>query len=91
MKQSEFEAALRRDGYQVFYGGSKPGEVNPDHAHPWHGRVLVIGGELALTRGGRTDTFRAGDCCDVAPGEVHAEQAGAQGAALVIGRRMPAG
>ena len=42
MNQSDFEADLRREGYQIFYGGLKAGEVNPDHSHAWHARVMVI-------------------------------------------------
>ena len=48
MNQSEFEAELRRQGYQVFYGGLQAGMVNPDHAHDWDARVMVIGGEITL-------------------------------------------
>ena len=29
MNQREFEADLRCQGYQVFYGGLQPGMVNP--------------------------------------------------------------
>ena len=87
MNQSEFEADLLRQGYQVFYGGLQAGIVNPDHAHDWDARVLVIGGEITLTRGGKSETFRAGDSCAVAAGEVHAEHVGTQGVAYVAGRR----
>ena len=52
MNQIEFEADLRRQGYQVFYGGLQAGMVNPDHAHDWDARVMVIGGEITLTRAG---------------------------------------
>jgi quercetin dioxygenase-like cupin family protein len=52
MNQSDFEADLRREGYQVFYGGLKAGEVNTEHSHDWHARVMVIGGEITITRGG---------------------------------------
>ena len=58
MNQSEFEADLRRQGYQVFYGGLGAGMVNPDHAHDWDARVMVIGGEITLTRGEKAETFR---------------------------------
>ena len=51
MNQSEFEADLLRQGYQVFYGGLQAGLANPDHAHDWDARVMVIGGEITLTRG----------------------------------------
>jgi len=91
MNQSEFEAELRRDGYQVFYGGMQAGMANPDHAHAWDARVMVIGGEITLTRDGKAETFRVGDSCAVAAGEMHAEQSGPQGVAYIAGRRNAAG
>ena len=87
MNQSEFETDLQRQGYQVFYGGLQAGMVNPDHAHDWDARVMVIGGEITLTRCGRAETFRVGDSCAVAAGEVHAEHVGPQGVAYIAGRR----
>jgi quercetin dioxygenase-like cupin family protein len=90
MNQSEFEADLRREGYQVFYGGLSADHVNPDHAHDWDARVMVIGGEITLTRGGKAQTFHAGDSCAVAAGEVHAEHVGSQGVAYIAGRRESA-
>ena len=89
MNQSEFEAELRRQGYQVFYGGLQAGTVNSDHAHDWDARVMVTGGEITLTRGGKAETFRPGDSCAVAAGEVHAERVGPQGVAYIAGRRNP--
>ena len=61
MNQSDFEADLRREGYQVFYGGLKAGEVNTEHSHDWDARVMVIGGEITITRGGKAEMFRVGD------------------------------
>jgi quercetin dioxygenase-like cupin family protein len=90
MNQSDFEADLRRQGYQVFYGGLRADHVNTDHSHDWDARIMVIGGEITLRRKGKSETFRAGDSCAVAAGEVHAEQAGPQGVAYVAGRRTSA-
>lgn len=90
MNQGDFEADLRRQGYEVCYGGMKAGEVNPDHAHDWDARVMVIGGEITLTRAGKAETFRAGDSCAVRAGEVHAEQVGPHGVAYIAGRRAAA-
>ncbi len=87
MNQSDFEADLRRQGYEVFYGGMQAGMINPDHAHAWDARVMVIGGEITLTRAGKPETFRAGDSCAVAAGELHAESVGPQGVAYIAGRR----
>jgi quercetin dioxygenase-like cupin family protein len=91
MDQSEFEADLRRQGYEVFYGGMRAGTVNADHAHEWDARVMVIGGEITITRDGKTEAFRAGDSCAVACGEVHAEHVGPQGVAYIAGRRNAVG
>jgi quercetin dioxygenase-like cupin family protein len=88
MNQSDFEADLRREGYQIFYGGMKAGEEIADHSHEWDARVMVIGGEITLTRGGKAETFRVGDSCAVAAGEMHAEHVGPQGVAYIAGRRV---
>jgi quercetin dioxygenase-like cupin family protein len=87
MNQREFEAELQREGYEIFYGGLKAGEVNPEHVHDWDARVMVVGGEITLTRAGKAETFRAGDSCAVAAGEIHVENVGPQGVAYVAGRR----
>ena len=87
MNQADFAADLRREGYQVFYGGLKAGEVNDDHSHDWDARVMVIGGEITITREDKAETFHAGDSCAVAAGEMHAEHVGPQGVAYIAGRR----
>jgi quercetin dioxygenase-like cupin family protein len=87
MNQKDFEADLRREGYQIFYGGMGAGAVNADHTHDWDARVMVIGGEITMTRGGKAQTFQAGDSCAVAAGEVHAEHVGPHGVAYIAGRR----
>ncbi len=87
MNQSEFEADLKREGYEVFYGGLRADQMNPDHTHDWHARVMVTGGEITITRDGKAEKFGVGDSCAVAAGEMHAETVGAQGVAFVSGRR----
>jgi quercetin dioxygenase-like cupin family protein len=87
MNQSEFEADLKREGYQVYYGGLRADMVNAEHAHDWHARLMVIGGEITITRNGKPEKFGAGDTCMVAAGELHAENVGPQGVAYISGRR----
>jgi mannose-6-phosphate isomerase-like protein (cupin superfamily) len=87
MNQSEFEADLKHEGYDIFYGGMRAEHVNPDHSHDWDARVMVIGGEITITRGGKPQTFRAGDSCAVPAGEMHVEVVGPQGVAYIAGRR----
>src|SRR5260221_10302413 len=45
----------------------------------WDARVMVLGGEITLTRAGKAETFSVGDSCTVAAGEMHAEQVGPHG------------
>ena len=87
MNQAEFEADLRREGYEVFYGGLRPGQVNAEHGHAWDARVMVLGGEITITRDGKPETFRAGDGCFVPANCQHAEKVGVHGVAYIAGRR----
>jgi quercetin dioxygenase-like cupin family protein len=87
MNQSEFEADLKREGYGIYYGGLKANEVNPEHAHDWHAKIMVIGGEITITRNSKADRFVPGDNCSVAAGELHAEAVGPQGVAYIAGRK----
>jgi quercetin dioxygenase-like cupin family protein len=87
MNQSEFKTELQREGYQVVYGGAAGGKLTPDHSHEFDARVMVIGGDITITRGGVSQTFHAGDACSIPAGELHAEQIGPQGVAFIAGRR----
>ena len=87
MNQSEFEADLRREGYEVFYSGMRANEVLAEHGPDWDARVMVLGGKITITRDGKAETFCAGDTCAVPANYPHAEQVGPQGVAFVVGRR----
>lgn len=87
MDRIAFEAELRRDGYRVLNSSLKPNHVDPDHTHDFDARVLILGGEITITRDGKPETFHAGQCCAVPAGCVHAEQVGPEGVAFVFGRR----
>ena len=87
MNQSEFEADLKREGYEIFFTGLRANQQKPEHGHTWDARVMVIGGEITITRDGKPETFRDGDSCAVAANYPHAERAGAQGVAYILGCR----
>jgi len=87
MTQNEFEADLKREGYTVFYGGLRANQENPEHGHPWDARVMVIGGEITITRDGKAETFHTGDSCRVPANCLHTESVGPQGVAYVAGRK----
>ncbi|MCU0869290.1 MAG: AraC family transcriptional regulator [Burkholderiales bacterium] len=88
MTREPFEAGLRADGFQEIVERS----LEPDyalglHTHAWEVRALVEAGDLTLIVDGVPTTYRAGEVFALAPDIAHEEFAGAQGAALYVGRR----
>ena len=54
----------------------KPNELTPDHMHGFDTKLMILGGEITITRDGKAETFYAGDCCAVPAGCCHAEHVG---------------
>ena len=87
MDRLEFEAELRRDGFSVVNASLKPNMKLGNHCHDFDARLLVLGGEITITRDNTAETFRAGQCCEVPAGCMHAEWVGPEGVAFISGRR----
>lgn len=90
MDRAAFEAELAREGRQVVCVTMPPNKLNPEHAHDFDARVMVVEGEMTVAFADRTITCRSGDSFMVQPGQRHSEQAGPQGATYVAGRRTTA-
>jgi len=91
MDKASFEARLREQGYEnIGQREMAANTVNDTHSHDFDAQVLVLDGEITITRGGKAQTFRAGDSCEVPAGTAHAEQIGPQGVRYIAGRRQPA-
>jgi quercetin dioxygenase-like cupin family protein len=84
-----FEAELQRDEYQVVVNTMQPGAINPEHAHEFDARLLVVDGEMTIVVGDQRDTYHVGDTFSMTHGCRHSEQAGPAGATYVAGRRKP--
>ena len=91
MDRLEFEAELRRDGFRVVNASLRPNTREANHCHDFDARLFVLGGEITITRDNNPETFRAGQCCEVPAGCLHAEQVGPEGVAYVSGRRRNGG
>jgi quercetin dioxygenase-like cupin family protein len=87
MDRLAFEAELRREGYSVVNSSLKPNMCVGDHVHDFDAKLLVLGGEITITRDGKVETFRAGQCCMVPANCTHTESVGPEGVAYVSGRR----
>ena len=90
MNRSEFEADLRREGYEVREGEIKPDEHRAAHAHGFDARLLVLDGSITLVFGDDRQTFGPGDSCAVPAGTMHEEHTAADGVRYVSCRRSAA-
>jgi quercetin dioxygenase-like cupin family protein len=89
MDRATFIAELERDGYEIVERETAANHVNPEHSHDFDARVMVLAGEITITRDGTAATYRAGDSCAVPHGCRHAEQVGPAGVSYIAGRRAP--
>jgi hypothetical protein len=80
------ESDLRREGFEVVHGVLKPGHMGEAHAHEFGARIMVLGGEITLVRDGKSETFRAGDHCEVPAGCTHTECVGPKGSPTLPGK-----
>ncbi len=88
MNQADFESQLRAEGYsELIDRRMAANALNPDHAHEFDARVLVLEGEMTIVCDGVEHTYRAGDACAMAAGTRHAERSGPQGVRYLAGRR----
>src|SRR5256714_15028701 len=65
MNRAEFEADLRREGYELREGEIEPNVHRGSHAHEFDARLFVLEGSLTLVFGAERCTYRPGDSCNV--------------------------
>ena len=91
MNRADFEKRLAAEGYaEMVDRQMEANHFNPEHAHEFDACVLVVEGEMTVTRHGKPEVLRAGDLCTLAAGTVHTEKCGPAGAHYLAGRRYSA-
>jgi quercetin dioxygenase-like cupin family protein len=65
-----------------------PRPANERHAHAWRTRGLVLSGVFTLITDTGPTAYRAGEIFDVPAGVAHAEEIGAEGARILLGRQL---
>jgi quercetin dioxygenase-like cupin family protein len=86
LTREAFESDLRREGFEVVHGGLKGGFTEDLHAHDFDTRIMVLSGEITLTRDNKAETFQAGDHCELAAGCLHTAKVGPEGVAYIAGK-----
>jgi quercetin dioxygenase-like cupin family protein len=89
MNKAEFEADVRREGYEVREGEIKPNEHRESHVHDFDARLFVLDGHLTLLRGDQRETFGPGETCSLSAGTPHEEHTEADGVRYLAARRSP--
>ena len=90
MNRTEFEADLRRDGYELREGKIEPNVHRDAHAHDFDARLFVLDGSVTLVFGSDRVTYGPGDSCNVPAGTMHEEHTEADGVRFLAGRRLAA-
>jgi quercetin dioxygenase-like cupin family protein len=88
MDRTVFETELREQGYaEVADRRMEPDALNPEHAHEFDARLLVLEGAMTITAEGAEHIYRAGDTFTMSAGCRHSERSGPDGARYLAGRR----
>ena len=79
---------LESEGFShIYVWRDAPHAYYPDHTHASLTAHIILDGEMTLTMGGVSKTYRIGERCDVPAGAVHSARMGAQGCRYLIGER----
>jgi quercetin dioxygenase-like cupin family protein len=88
MNEQELTAQLRREGFsETYVWEDGPNAFYPEHTHAMETAHIILEGEMTLIMAGKSQTFHAGDRCDVPAGAIHAAKMGARGCRYLIGER----
>lgn len=87
MDETSFREELARDGFDDVQISWSAGKTNPEHAHDYYVRALVLDGEITLTVAGKADCYGAGQVFTMPRGCAHSEFIGPDGLRALVGRR----
>ena len=86
--QKSLERQLHDEGFlRTYVWQDGPNAFYSDHVHLTETAHIILDGEMALTQGGQTRSYREGDRCDVPAGAVHSARMGPTGCRYLIGEK----
>ncbi len=84
----DLEKQLHEEGFvHTYVWQDRPGAIYPDHTHAAETAHVILEGEMTLTVNGKTQTFHAGERCDVPAGTVHSARMGPGGCRFLVGEK----
>jgi mannose-6-phosphate isomerase-like protein (cupin superfamily) len=88
MDERQLARTLEQEGFgHTYVWQDGPDASYPDHTHATETAHIILSGEMTLTMGGQSHTYRVGERCDVPAGAVHSARMGPVGCRYLIGER----
>jgi mannose-6-phosphate isomerase-like protein (cupin superfamily) len=88
LNENERTKQLAAEGFtHTYVWQDRPNAFYSDHTHAGLTAHIILDGEMTLTCGGKSETFRAGDRCDVPAGAVHSARMGPSGCRYLVGEK----
>jgi quercetin dioxygenase-like cupin family protein len=88
MNEAQFRRQLQEQGYGEAESLECEANMAKDmHVHEFSASVLVLRGAFTLVTEDGSATHQPGDTCKLPAGTLHAEQTGADGATILIGKK----
>lgn len=86
MDGTQLRKQLESEGFSHTYVWQDgPNAHYPDHTHSGLTAHVILDGEMTLTMGGRSNTYKVGDRCDVPAGAIHSARMGPEGCRYLVG------
>lgn len=88
MDERKLAKQLEQEGFgHTYVWQDGPNAFYPDHTHETETAHIILSGEMTLTSGGRTETYRVGMRCDVPARAIHSAKMGPTGCRYLIGEK----
>jgi quercetin dioxygenase-like cupin family protein len=82
------ERRLHDEGFlRTFVWQDAPNAFYSGHTHSAETAHIILEGEMTLTQGGESRTYRAGERCDVPANATHSAKIGSAGCLYLIGEK----
>jgi quercetin dioxygenase-like cupin family protein len=86
--ENQYRQQLESEGFDhTFVWQDAPGAHYPDHTHAGLTAHIVLAGQMTLTMNGASQTYRAGERCDVPAGATHSAKMGPEGCRYLVGEK----
>lgn len=88
MSTQDYINQLQAEGYDpVFVWDAEPNEDDPDHAHDFISKLIILSGSITIGIDGTETTLTQGQSITIPRGVVHSGLVGVEGCRYVVGEK----